>query len=96
MRDPDLLRRLHRHWRICAICRQGGVKLSLHHVSKHPRDDLRENLVMLCGHGTAGCHGRVEARDPDYLARLTAEIRENRLDVLTYLRSRQREWVLDP
>jgi len=45
---------------------------SLHHLL--PRslggDDVADNLVGLCGSGTTGCHGKVEARNPFYLAKL--------------------------
>jgi hypothetical protein len=46
--------------------------VSLHHLV--PRslggDDLADNLVPLCGDGTRGCHGLVEARDFETLVRL--------------------------
>jgi hypothetical protein len=41
--------------------------VTLHHVVPKGGgrgDDVAENLVPLCGHGTVGCHGKVEARDP--------------------------------
>jgi hypothetical protein len=61
VRDPVLLSILHRDWRECALCGQHRGRLSLHHISKHPRDDVEANLVMLCGSGTTGCHGEIEA-----------------------------------
>lgn len=60
----------------------------MHHVSKHPRDDLRANLVMLCGHGTAGCHGGVEAHDELVSIALSLHIRTFRPDTLAYLDER--------
>lgn len=93
VRDPHLLRRLHRIWRECALCGTGRRPLSLHHVSKHPRDDVQANLVMLCGSGTTGCHGRVEHHDPDAVTRLNAHLR-GRPDTVAYLASRQREWLV--
>ena len=49
----------------CRICDTNTAE-SLHHlVSKSlGGDDVAENLVPLCGSGTTGCHGLVEARDP--------------------------------
>lgn len=84
IKDPELLRSLHLVWRECALC---GVTepRSLHHISKHPRDDVTGNLVMLCGTGTTGCHGLVEARDPETVWALGVYIRVSRGDVLSYL-----------
>jgi hypothetical protein len=64
IRNPDLLRQLHLRLRECLICgatSNGYHRLSLHHISKHPRDDVEANLVMLCGDGIQGCHGGIEA-----------------------------------
>lgn len=48
----------------CWCC--GGRWESLHHI--YPRsqggDDVLANLAPVCGDGTRGCHGRLEARDP--------------------------------
>lgn len=74
VRNPVLLKILHVEWRECALCGATGPRLSLHHLRKHPRDDVRPNLVMLCGDGVHGCHGDVEAGD-----------RAKRLDLGTYL-----------
>lgn len=99
IRDPDLLRRLHLEWKECALCRNVGlavpdspnpenrmyIGLSLHHILKHPRDDVRGNLVMLCGHGTAGCHGLVEAHDQRTLRLLGRYVITHRGDVISHL-----------
>jgi hypothetical protein len=49
----------------CRICTLGD-NVTLHHLV--PRslrgDDVAANLVSLCGTGSTGCHGRIEARDP--------------------------------
>jgi hypothetical protein len=50
---------------------------------------------MLCGSGTTGCHGRVEARDPDTLLALTRYIRRRRPDIVKYLEGKSRAHVLD-
>lgn len=61
----------------CRLCNT-GFGVSLHHLV--PRslggDDLPWNLVSLCGSGTTGCHGLVEARDPVTLAKLRAALEE--------------------
>lgn len=87
VRDPELLRELHLEWKECALCRATG-QLSLHHISKHPRDDERGNLVMLCGSGTTGCHGKIEARDEETLYALGRYILRSRGDVISYLYER--------
>lgn len=63
-------------------------RLSLHHVSKHPRDDLRENLVMLCGDGVRGCHGKIEAHDHETIQALNHYLLASRPDVVEHLRSK--------
>lgn len=84
VRDPDLLKRLHREWKECALCLETG-RLSLHHIRKHPRDDLRQNLVMLCGDGTTGCHGLIELNDPVASLQLGRYILASRPDTIAYL-----------
>jgi hypothetical protein len=85
-----LLRRLHLTWTDCAI----GAEFpdtdchwlrSLHHIHRHPRDDVQGNLIMLCGDGTRGHHGLVEARDPRTIKRLGYLVRFERPDTLRYL-----------
>jgi hypothetical protein len=78
--DPDAVQRsLFRHPE-CAAC--GVVADSAHHVvqkgSPHFGDDVEENVVGLCGHGTARCHGAFhgspytvagERRDAEWVGR---------------------------
>lgn len=85
VRDPVLLKILHRDWRECVLCGEHRGRLSLHHVSKHPRDDVRENLVMLCGDGVRGCHGAIEAGGREARELLGKHIVEERPDVIEYL-----------
>ncbi len=86
IRDKQLLAAMHLRWRECALAytdahdRDPERQLSLHHISKHPRHDTVENLVMLCGSGTTGCHGRVEAHDPETIRELN-EYLANRFSV---------------
>lgn len=84
VRDPGLLRRLHVEWRECALCGSRG-RLSLHHIHRHPRDDVRANLIMLCGSGTSGCHGQITAERIPARADLGAYILANRPDTMAYL-----------
>lgn len=86
--DPDLLAALHREWYECFICSAINVRLSLHHVHKHPRSDLRENLVLLCGDGVSGCHGDVEHARGTKRADLARRLRISRPDVFGYLSRR--------
>ena len=76
---------LHREWRECALCGTTRGRLSLHHVSKHPRSDVRANCVMLCGDGVQGEHGLVEAHDEATLRLLGEHIRVYRPDTIDYL-----------
>ena len=88
VRDPALLKSLHKEWQECALCygtQFSEGRLSLHHIHKHPRDDVRGNLVMLCGDGVMGCHGRVEAHDPVAMRLLGEHIVDQRPDVVAYL-----------
>lgn len=96
-RDKELLALLHLEWRECALC-GANDQLSLHHINKHPRDDIRGNLVMVCGSGTTGCHGLIEARDSEKLAELGAYILKARGDTIQYLYDRMgpvaaQEWM---
>lgn len=85
IRDPKLLSELHNEWRECAIC--GATdRLSLHHILKHPRDDVRQNLVMLCGDGVRGCHGMIEAHHGSTERKLGGYLLTVRPDVIWYLR----------
>lgn len=84
VRDPRLLSQLHFEWDECAICGASDSRLSLHHISKHPRDDVKGNLVMLCGSGTTGCHGLIEAYDWTVLETL-GQVLCARADVVEYL-----------
>jgi hypothetical protein len=91
VRDPELLRTLHLLWRgDCVLATDDDdecefLHFSLHHIHKHPRDDVEANLVMLCGSGTTGHHGRVEAHDYEACSRLAVYLIKQRLDTIQYL-----------
>ena len=90
IRDSELLRRLHLRWRSCALCGESFGTLSLHHVlpkgAPYFGDDLEENLVMLCGSGTTGCHGLIEATDSETCFALGEHLWRERPDTLAYIR----------
>lgn len=86
IRNPDLLTQLHLRWRECVLCGRTSP-LSLHHISNKPRHDVEANLVMLCGSGTTGCHGKIEAHDTFERWQLAIYIREHRLDTMSWLTS---------
>lgn len=69
----------------CCLC--GAVDFSIHHVLKRSQggDDVRANLVALCGHGTAGCHGLVEGADRGACWALGRYLAAERPDTITYL-----------
>lgn len=85
IKDTDLLRRLHMEWDECLLCGESGVRLSLHHVLKNPRQDVREGLVMLCGDGVQGCHGLIEAHEAEAHRDLAWAIIRTRPDVVEHL-----------
>ncbi len=92
VRDPELLRVLHIEWRgDCVLEGMPGVgkcrqhRFGLHHVHNKPRDDVRENLVMLCGDGTTGHHGLVTAHYHVVCRALAHHLLVDRLDTIEYL-----------
>lgn len=84
VKDPELLKRLHLDWKECVLCLE-TFRLSLHHIHRHPRDDVEANLVMLCGDGTTGCHGLIESRDLTTSRELGQYILASRPDTISYL-----------
>jgi len=73
---PNAIRQavIDRDGRLCRRCgRPGG---SIHHRiprgmggSRDPKINSPANLVFVCGHGTAGCHGWIEAhRTESYMS----------------------------
>lgn len=60
---------------VCRVCGTQWYR-SLHHVVSRSLggDDVADNLVPLCGTGTTGCHGLVEAGDPWACTRLAERL----------------------
>lgn len=88
VRDLELLKRLHTEWRgDCVLDDETCVanRYSLHHIHKHPRDDLQANLAMLCGDGTTGHHGRLEHHDWTVSRAFSRYLLTERQDTLRYL-----------
>lgn len=86
IRDPELLKRLHLQGGVCVLADATCERmLSLHHILKHPRDDVAANLVFLCGSGTTGHHGKIEAHHVESKRRLGSYIALNRFDTMDYL-----------
>lgn len=87
VRSSRVMRRLHIQGVRCVLCGEPGT---LHHV--YPKgqggDDWECNLVGLCGDGTVGHHGLVEANDHDTLAALGAYLVANRPDTIIYIRQK--------
>lgn len=78
------------HWAFdeCVIC--GAIDISIHHVLPRGQsgDDVWENLVALCGSGTTGCHGGVEAGLDSVCRALGRHLLQERPDTVWYLQSR--------
>lgn len=62
----------------------GAMRLSRHHIHKHPRDDVEANLISVCGDGTTGCHGLIEAHNERALWALQRAV-ASRVDTWEYL-----------
>lgn len=79
----------------CRIC--GEPFQSLHHIFPRGKggDDVIVNLAPLCGSGTTGCHGRIEARDAKAREALRANLTEANRWYLTYKLGLKAEGWLD-
>ena len=73
----------------CQICGRYGRWLldgmSIHHILSRGQggDDVAENFAWLCGHGTVGCHGDVEARRNGARERLRAAMTSEQIAYVT-------------
>ncbi len=70
----------------CQICGDNGTAygLSIHHLLPRGQggDDMPSNFALLCGHGTAGCHGDVEAHRNGARSRLRESMTQEQIAYL--------------
>ncbi len=99
VKDKSAARSVHSGGCFCVL--NCGEKGSVHHIV--PRslggDDVPANFVCLCGSGTTGHHGKVEARDAVTLDLLGIHIGLERHDTITYILGKfgeqeGRAWIL--
>lgn len=90
IKDPELLRQAHYAFDECVIC--GHIDISVHHILPRSQggDDVWENLVPLCGDGTTGCHGAVEAGSDAVCRALGRYLLGDRPDTIAYLKKKLR------
>jgi hypothetical protein len=71
---------------LCVICFDMPSQ-SAHHILKRSQrgDDVAANLVGVCGDGTRGCHGRLEAEDEVARKLLGEYVAMERDDFVDYL-----------
>lgn len=82
IKDKQLTKRLHTRGVICVLCGKPGT---LHHILKHPRHDVPENLAGLCGDGTTGHHGLIEAGNTDTKRLFGEYLVDNRPDTIFWI-----------
>jgi hypothetical protein len=91
------MRRAHWAFDECVIC--GAIDISIHHILSRSLggDDVWENLAPLCGSGTHGCHGGVEAGLDSVCRAFGKYVMQERPDTLLYLiqKLRTREAALE-
>lgn len=95
LEKPDynqLVARMLARFRKCQLCGKRRSE-SAHHVVPRGQggDDIEENLAMLCGSGTTGCHGEVEEKR-EARKRLRAKLRP---EVVSYAIARKGEGWFD-
>ena len=75
----------------CALC--GDPSQSAHHIVRKAQggDDVPENLLAVCGHGTRGCHGLIEARNKPAL--VAARYALTPVQLAYVLRKKGRVWL---
>ncbi len=86
VKNPKAMSDTHKAGCFCVLnCGKPG---SVHHVLPRSQggDDIPANLVCLCGSGTTGHHGLVEANNPGALAELGAYLQLERPDTIRYVK----------
>lgn len=81
--------------RACQVCLLRKAD-SLHHVVRKSQggDDWPDNMLAVCGTGTTGCHGLLEARDRAALAKARLAILSSPA-IRAYILNRKGEAWLD-
>ena len=87
IKDPAVFKQLHDAGVQCVLC---GKRGTLHHVLPRSRggDDVYENLIGLCGSGTTGHHGLIEANDLDTRNDVGTWLLQERPDVISYVHAK--------
>lgn len=74
----------------CVLCPNPSA--TGHHViprgGPYYGDDVPENIVAVCGSGTTGCHGEIEARREWALRSLGEYLATRRPDTIAYVREK--------
>lgn len=88
VKNPQALKDKHTAGCFCVL--NCGAKGSVHHVLPRSQggDDLAANLVCLCGSGTTGHHGKVEAADTPTLVLLGEHLLLERPDTIGYIKAK--------
>lgn len=88
VRDPKAMKAVHEQGCFCVL--NCGDRGSVHHVLPRSQggDDVDANMVCLCGSGTTGHHGKVEANDTATLVLLGEHLLLERPDTVAYIKTK--------
>jgi len=89
VKNPKAMSDAHKRGGVCALnCNTTPV--SLHHVLPRSQggDDVAANMLFLCGSGTTGHHGLVEANDTPTLVLLGEHLLLERPDTISYIKGK--------
>lgn len=92
-RDQERLDEMRPPYPRCPLCGSSFDRYpgrTRHHVIPKSQggDDFRSNIVWICGDGTRGCHGLIEAGDRSTRVRLRLYLERERPDVINYVTRR--------
>ena len=88
VKEPKTMRAKHQSGCFCVLnCGETGT---IHHVLPRSQggDDVPANLICLCGSGTTGHHGKVEAGDRATMVLLGEHVLLERPDTLSYIKGK--------
>jgi hypothetical protein len=88
VKNPKAMKQVHEQGCWCVL--NCGEKGSVHHVLARSQggDDVSANMVCLCGSGTTGHHGKVEANDTPTLVLLGEHLLLERPDTISYIKGK--------